>query len=72
MALHQLTPQQAKVLNAMRSEGLQVRKILRIYPPYELGEPQEILFVSMDGNAGTCFIDSQGKLAHGPFPGFGL
>lgn len=71
MALFPLTPQQAKVLQAMRSEGLQVRKILRIFPPLDIGFSQEVLFTAMDGKAGTVWIGADGKIARGPVPGFG-
>lgn len=35
MALTKLTTFEAKVLQGMRAEGLQVRRILRVYPPYD-------------------------------------
>lgn len=72
MALHAISSFQGKILQGMRSEGLQVRKILRVYPPYDIGDLHEVLFVSMDRKAGTCFVDANGKLQHGPFSGFGV
>jgi hypothetical protein len=63
---------EAKVLRGMRAEGLQVRRILRVYPPYDLGDPIEVLFISTDRLAGTVFVDTQGNVSHGPFPGFGV
>lgn len=67
-----VTTFQTRVLTSLRGEGLQIRKIVRIYPPLDLGEPQEVLFISHDRRAGTCIVDPQGKLLEGPFSGFGL
>jgi hypothetical protein len=65
------TPFEAKVLRGMRAEGLQVRRILRIYPPYDLGDPIEVLFISTGRIAGTVYVDGRGDLLNGPVPGFG-
>lgn len=72
MAIQRLTPFQAKVLRGLREEKLQIRRILRVYPPLDIGDPSEVLFIAMDGKPGTAFVDEQGKLAYGPFPGFGV
>lgn len=65
------SPFEAKVLRGMREEKLQVRRILKIFPPYDLGDPQEVLFTSTDSLAGTVWVDSQGKVIRGPVQGFG-
>lgn len=65
------TPFQTTILRHLKREGLQVRRILRIYPPMDLGDYQEILFLAMDGQAGTLWVDQRGELVHGPVPGFG-
>lgn len=62
---------EAKILRGMRAEGLQVRRILRVFPPLDTGWPSEVLFVSTDRLAGTCWVDGQGVLVHGPVAGFG-
>jgi hypothetical protein len=72
MALNPVSTFEAKVLRGMRDEKLQVRRILRVYPPYDLGDPSEVLFVDTDGQAGTVYVDGHGKLVHGPFAGFGI
>lgn len=66
-----LTTFEAKVLRGMRAEGLQVRRILKVFPPLDTGWPSEVLFVSMDKMAGTVWVDGQGTLVHGPVAGFG-
>jgi hypothetical protein len=65
------TPFQAKVLRGMRAEGLAVRRVLRIFPPYDTDDAQEVLFTSLDGRAGTVWVDEQGAVVRGPVPGFG-
>ena len=67
-----LTTFEAKVLRGMREEHLEVRRIWRVYPPYDLGDPSEVLFEDMERKAGTVYVDAQGKVIHGPFAGFGV
>lgn len=72
MGLYQLSAFEAKVLRGMRAEKLAVRRILRVYPPYDVGDVCEVLFVSTSGEAGTVYVDPNGKVTDGPFAGFGF
>jgi hypothetical protein len=55
----------------LQDEGLEVRRILRIYPPMDTGANLEVLFVSYDGRAGTVLVGPDAQLVRGPLKGFG-
>lgn len=55
----------------MRAEGLQVFRVLKVFPPYDLGDAQEVLFLSRENLPGTVWVDSTGGVVRGPVAGFG-
>lgn len=65
------TPFETAILRGMRTEGLEVRRILRVFHPLGTGMPAEVLFVSKDRKAGTVWVDMSGKITRGPVAGFG-
>jgi hypothetical protein len=65
------TPFETAILRGMRTEGLEVRRILRIFHPLGTGLPAEVLFESKGNQAGTLWVDPSGKIIRGPVPGFG-
>lgn len=66
-----ITTFEGMVLRGLRAEGLEVRRVVRIFPPYDIGDSQEILFTSKDGKPGTVWVDVNGLVVRGPVPGFG-
>lgn len=62
---------ETQVLDALRAEGLEVRRIWRILPPLEAEDAHEALWVDMSGRPATTYHGPNGKLIFGPVIGFG-